>query len=192
MLVRDLMTSPAVTVTPYTLAREALRLLDECRITTLPVVDDDGAVVGVISEADLLALLPGMPQAAVLRLADDVATTRVGELMTHDAVTVRADSDIVEAVELLGSMVFKSLPVVQDERIVGVISRSDVVRVLAHVDDQIRDEVLRVLRAEDDSWTVTVAHGIATISGPVTDRQRRDAEALARSVAGVVGVRLPW
>ena len=192
MLVRDVMTSPAVTVTPYTMAREALRLLDECRITALPVVNDDGAVVGVVSEADLLALLPGMQFAAVLMLGDDIATRRVGDLMTHDAVTVRADSDVVEAVELLASMVLKSLPVVLDERIVGVISRSDVVRVLAHVDDRIRDEVLGLVRAEDDSWTVAVAGGIVTISGPVTDRQRRRAEAIARSVTGVVEVRLPW
>jgi CBS-domain-containing membrane protein len=192
MLVREVMTSPAVTVTPYTMAREALRLLDECSITALPVVNDDGAVVGVVSEADLLALLPGMTQTAALMLGDEMATRRVDELMTHDAVTVRADSDVVEAVELLASMVLKSLPVVFNERIVGVVSRSDVVRVLAHVDDRIRDEVLGLLRAEDDSWTVAVARGIVTISGPVTDRQRQDAEAIARSVTGVVEVRLRW
>jgi CBS domain-containing protein len=190
MLVREVMTSPAVTVTPYTTAREALRLLDECRITALPVVNDDGGVVGVISEADLLALLPGVRPTAPLVLADDAATRRVGELMTYDAVTVRADGEVAEALELLTSTGRKSLPVVLNERIAGVVSRSDLVRVLAHTDDRIRYELLGLVRAKGVNWTVEVTDGVVTVSGSVTERQRQDAEAMARSVAGVVGVRV--
>jgi CBS domain-containing protein len=134
MLVREVMTSPAITVTPYTTAREALRLLNECQITALPVVDDDGIVVGVVSEADLLALVPDGPQSDPM-LAAVPATRRVRELMTQPAVTVGAGSEVTEAVTLMRSTVMKSLPVVLSGRIVGVVSRSDLIRVLSHTDD---------------------------------------------------------
>jgi CBS domain-containing protein len=188
MLVREVMTSPAVTVTPYTTAREALRLLDECRITALPVVDDD-VVVGVVSEADLLALVPDGQLVDPLE-SGVPATRRVRELMTRPAVTVGADREVTEAVELMRSTVMKSLPVVLNGRIVGVVSRSDLVRVLAHTDDRIRYEVTGLFRAEGVNWLVDVTDGVVTINGPVTDRQRRDAEAIARSVTGVIDVRM--
>ena len=190
MLVRDVMTSPAVTVTPYTTAHEALRLLDECHITALPVVDDDGVVVGVVSEADLLALIPDGRHSDPLAPVGAAATRRVRELMTHPAVTVDADSKVIAAVELMRSSVMKSLPVVLNGRIVGVVSRSDLVRVLAHTDDRIRYDVIGLFRADGANWLVDVSDGVVTISGPVTDRQRRDAEAIARSVTGVVDVRV--
>jgi CBS domain-containing protein len=191
MLVREVMTSPAITVTEYTTAREALRLLGECRITALPVVDDDGIVVGVVSEADLLALIPDGPQSDPMR--PDIPTTRrIRELMTHPAVTVDADSEVIEAVKLMRSTVMKSLPVVLNGRIVGVVSRSDLVRVLTHTDDRLRDEVNGLIRAEGVNWLIDVTNGVVTINGPVTERQRREAEAIVRSVTGVVDVRIPW
>jgi CBS domain-containing protein len=190
MLVREVMSSPAVTVTPYTTAQEALRLLDECHITALPVVDDDGVVVGVVSEADLLALIPDSQQSDPLLPVGTAATRRVRDLMTRPAVTVGADSQIAEAVELMRSTVIKSLPVVLNRRIVGVVSRSDLVRVLAHADDRIRYAITGLLRAEGVNWLVDVSDGVVTIHGPVTDRQRRNAESIARSVTGVVDVRV--
>ena len=191
MLVREVMTSPAITVTEYTTAREALRLLGECQITALPVVDDDGIVVGVVSEADLLALVPDGPQSDPMR-PDVPVTRRIRELMTHPAVTVGADSEVIEAVKLMRSTVMKSLPVVLNGRIVGVVSRSDLVRVLTHTDDRLRDEVNGLVRAEGVNWLVDVTNGVVTINGPVTERQRREAEAIVRSVTGVVDVRIPW
>ena len=195
MLVREVMTSPAVTVSPYTTGREALRLLEECRITALPVVDDDGIVVGVVSEADLLALLPGGRQADPLPVGA-TSPHRVRALMTRPAITVGADSEITEAVELMQATVIKSLPVVLNGRIVGVVSRSDLVGLLAHTDDRICYEVTGRVRAEGVNWQVDVSGGVVKIAGPVTDRQRRDAEAIARSVTGVIDVRVspssPW
>ncbi len=192
MVVREVMTSPAITVTAYTTAREALRLLDECRITALPVVDDDGIVVGVVSEADLLALVPDDREG---RQPDPLqagvpATHRVRDVMTHPAVTVGADNAVAEAIELMRSTMIKSLPVVLNGRIVGVVSRSDLVRVLAHTDDRIRREVTGLVRAHGVNWLVDVTAGVVTITGPVTDRQRRDAETIAGSVRGVVDVRV--
>jgi CBS domain-containing protein len=193
MLIREVMTSPAVTVSPYTTEREALRLLEECCITALPVVDD-GVVVGVVSEADLLALVPpGRPSDPLP--AGATSTHRVRELMTHPAITVDADSEVTEAFGLMRSTMIKSLPVVLNARIVGVVSRSDLVRLLAHTDERICHEITGRVHAEGVNWLVDVTNGVATITGPVTDRQRRDAEAIARSVIGVVDVRVhgdPW
>ncbi|MEU4294397.1 CBS domain-containing protein [Kribbella sp. NPDC026596] len=112
--------------------------------------------------------------------------------MTHPAVTVGADSEVIEAVKLMRSTVMKSLPVVLNGRIVGVVSRTDLVRVLTHTDDRLRDEVNGLVRAEGVNWLVDVTNGVVTINGPVTERQRREAEAIVRSVTGVVDVRIPW
>jgi CBS domain-containing protein len=184
MLVREVMTSPAVTVTPYTTVHEALRLLDECRITALPALDDDGRVVGVVSETDLLAMMPdadrGLPQSQ---------PGRVRELMSQPAVTVSADSPVAEAVRLMTTAAVRSLPVVVNDRIVGVVSRSDLIHALAHADDLIRIEVIRHIRAEGRDWMVEVTDRIVTISGPVTDEQRRRAAELAGTVHGVADVR---
>jgi CBS domain-containing protein len=184
MLVREVMTSPAVTVTPYTTAHEALRLLDEYRITALPALDDDGRVVGVVSETDLLAMVPdadpGLPRPQPVR---------VRELMSQPAVTVSADSTVAEAVRLMTAAAVRSLPVVVDDRIVGIVSRSDLIHTLAHADDLIRTEVIRHIRAAGSDWMVEVTDRIVTISGPVTDEQRHHAEELAGTVHGVADVR---
>jgi len=194
MLIREVMTSPAVTVTPYSTGREALRLLEQCHVTALPVVDDDGFVVGVVSEADLLALIPDSPNASGRQpdplLASATSARRVRDLMTRPAITVCVDSEVTEAVKVMRSTAIKSLPVVLNDRIVGVISRSDLVRLLAHTDDRICSEVSSRVHAEGVSWLVDVRDALVTITGPVNDQQRQDAEALARSVNGVVDVRV--
>lgn len=184
MLVREVMTSPAVTVTSYTTAQEALRLLDEFRVSALPVVDDDGAVVGLLSEVDVLVLLPDITVTATR------TATRVRDLMTHPAITVSADCGIAEAVALMRTAAVRSMPVVLHGRIVGMVSRSDLVRLLAHADDLIRYEVLGRLRAEGAAWQVDVTDRVVIITGPVTDRQRHQAAELARSVTGVADVRV--
>jgi CBS domain-containing protein len=183
MLIREVMTSPAVTVTPYTTTHEALRLLDEYRITALPALDDDGRVIGVVNETDLLAMVPdadhGLPP----------QQRRVRDLMSQPAVTVSADSTVAEAVRLMTTAGVRSLPVVVDDRIVGIVSRSDLIHTLAHADDLIRTEVIRHIRAAGRDWMVEVTDRIVTISGPVTDDQRHHAAQLVQTVHGVAAVR---
>ena len=95
-----------------------------------------------------------------------------------------------EAVRIMTSNAIRSLPVVLKDRIVGVVSRSDLIQVLAHTDELIRYEITGRFRAEGMGWTVDVSDRVATITGPVTDDQRRHAEQLARAVHGVAAVRV--
>jgi CBS-domain-containing membrane protein len=190
MLIRDVMSSPAVTVTADTPIKDALVLLDEHEITTMPVVDRAGGLVGIVSEADLLR--DAAPLTATARTPVRVTTVtpprRIGESMTHQVVSVMADDDVEEAVDLLTSTVLKSLPVLLHGRVVGVISRRDLIHALATSDQRIRQEVQALLLGESSEWIAQVTDGIVTITGPYDDRQRRVAEILAGTIPGVVAV----
>jgi predicted transcriptional regulator len=114
----------------------------------------------------------------------------VDEVMTAKAITVQQDTDLAIAVDLVTSTGIKSLPVVDSEdRVVGMVSRRDVVRVLARADEALEQEVDALLVAAGMSdWLVDVHDGIAEISGPETSRERTLAKVLARTVPGVVAV----
>jgi CBS domain-containing protein len=191
MLIREVMTAPAITVTTDTSTRDALRLLDRNQITALPVVDRHGNLVGVLSEADLLqdAVLPeDRPPAAAVRLSTAPPVRRIGEVMTHLVVTVTGDSDLDQAVELMTSTMLKSLPVVDHGRVIGVVSRRDVIHMLATRDQRIRADVAELLRSECPDWLVEVDDGVVRVTGPDNEHQRRIAEVLAGTVTGVVAV----
>jgi CBS domain-containing protein len=123
MLVREVMTSPAVTVGPGTSVRDAIGLLDRFQITSLPVVDDDGRPVGVVSEADLLREALGLS-----------GHDTVGEVMTCEVLSVSADGDTMDAFAVMDGTAVKSLPVLLHGRVVGVLSRRDLVSALARGD----------------------------------------------------------
>lgn len=124
MLVRDIMTSPAVTIRPDDDAAEAARVLDRLSLTSLPVVDRDLRLLGIIGEADLIAWLATAPDTTVER-------TRVEDLMTRHVLTASADDELSRVVGLMAGTVLKSVPVLLRGRVVGVVSRRDVVRSLA-------------------------------------------------------------
>ncbi len=126
MLVRDIMSSPAVTIRPDDDLAEAARVLDRLSLTTLPVVDRDLRLLGIFSEADVIGRFSrtGEP--------DDGA--RVGDLMTARVLSVAADDDVAHVVELMRGTILKSLPVLLHDRVVGMVSRRDVVRVIARGD----------------------------------------------------------
>lgn len=123
MLVREVMTSPAVTVAAEVSLRDAIDLLDRHAITAMPVVDEAGRPVGVVSEADLL-------REALGRNAHET----VGEVMTCRVHTVSADGDLTDAFAVMDGTAVKSLPVVLHGRVVGVLSRCDLVAALARGD----------------------------------------------------------
>lgn len=123
MLVREVMTSPAVTVGPEESLRGAVELLDRLRITALPVVDRDGRPVGVVSEADLLREALG-----------PAAQDTVADVMTGEVLTVSADADLVDAFAVMDRTAVKSLPVLLHGRVVGILSRRDLVAALARGD----------------------------------------------------------
>ena len=192
MLVRELMTRRVVTASPETPVKEALRRLAEREVTAMPVVDHAGALVGVVSEADLIRDLV-VPDQRAHELPVHVGTgpwpKRVGEVMSNFPLSVRADADLTVAVELMTGSAAKSLPVLEDGVVVGVISRRDVVAVLARGDDRIEAEVDELLRSAELSCTVHVADGVVQVEGLADRHQQELATVLATTVRGVVGVR---
>jgi CBS-domain-containing membrane protein len=193
MLVKDVMTSPATTVGPDTSIKEALTLLDEHAITALPVVTGDARIIGVVSEADLIR--DGIQADFRQHLAFAPPETRtlpphtVGEVMNAHPVTVSPDTDLLEATDLMTTTTVKSLPVVDDhQRVVGVVSRRDVVHVLARADDVLEAEADDVFRRLGLDWLVDVVDGIASVTGPATDRETTMATAVLSAVPGITGV----
>ena len=193
MLVRELMSTHPITVTRLTRVVTALSLMSEHRVTALPVVTADGLVEGVISEADVLTdRVPTDQRHHEIPLEDSSLDSPrlVEEVMTLHVLSVQADTDVAEAVDLFTSSGVKSMPVADGAgRIVGVISRSDVVRALARADDDLAGEVDDLLmRAGLRDWYVEANDGEVHITGAGPERQVRLARALARTVPGVTGV----
>jgi CBS domain-containing protein len=189
MLVEDVMTREVAVVGPLTSVDDALHLLVARRVTSLPVVDDDRRVVGILSEADLLGHLlsrdPRAHQIPVHAAADD-PPRQVRDLMATPVRVTRPDDDVSDLAAVMAEHRWKSVPVVADGRLAGVVSRSDVLRALARPDAWIRGQVQGVLaELGHPLWQVTVAEGVAHLSGPGTDRERAAAEAAVLSVPGV-------
>lgn len=193
MLIRELMTAPAVTVMGDTTIGEALRLLDDHKITAMPVVDRHSDLIGVVSEADLmpdaLQLDDRVPTVAV-RVSASAAPRHVGEVMTHLVVTVHDDDDLDTAIDLLRSTMVKSLPVLQHGRVVGMISRSDVIHLLARRDERIRGDIADLLRRENLDWQVEVSDGNVKVTGPTNEQDHQRAEVLATTVRGVIAIHI--
>jgi len=190
----EIMTTPVVTVTPDHSAREAIALLAEHEFTSLPVVDDDGDVIGIVSEIDLLrARMPHDPRAHALpqRDAGDPPRT-VGDVMSDVVVCLSENADAADLAEVLVDNRIRAVPILRGGDLVGIVSRRDVLRTLLRDDTAIRSDVRERLAAyagEPDRWDVRVADGVVTVRGPwADDRERRAVSNLAATVPGVVRV----
>lgn len=115
MLARAIMTSHVVSIPPTTPVHEVAKLLSEYRISGMPVVDDEGHMVGLVTEADLISKQGDT--------AADIMSTRV--------VTVSESTPVDEIAQILTSNRFKRVPVVRDDKLVGIVSRADIVRMMA-------------------------------------------------------------
>ena len=195
MLVRQIMTSPAYSVEEGASLDTALRLMASARVTGLPVVDGDGRVVGIISEADLLKADLEPDPRAHLRSAHQTSgspASTVGEAMSANPHTVREDSDVAELAHTFANTSWKSVPVVRGGVLLGVVSRSDVIRALSRSDKAIASEVGRILAEMGlRHWRVDVTGGVVSLSGSGSDRERAAATSIARSVIGVRHVASP-
>jgi CBS-domain-containing membrane protein len=193
MLIRDLMTAPAVTVHAETPIGTALRMLDTTKITAMPVVDKAGTIVGIVSEADLIqdaALLESRAPIAAVATTTDPPPRRVVDVMSYLVATVRPDQELETAVELMWSTMTKSLPVVEHGEVVGMISRSDIIHLLAGRDERIQAQVKELVEAESPAWQVSVHDGVVTVTGPADEHERKIAKILASAAPGVVAVRI--
>lgn len=193
MLVRELMTSDPVTVTQDTPVKVALGLLSRHGITSMPVLGRQGRLRGVVSEADLIReMVPADPRAHEVPIEGQRQDRPhvVADVMTTHAVTVSPETDLAHAVELITTTTVKSVPVVDhDERVVGMLSRSDVVRVLARADDDLAREVDTMLASLGLSdWVADVTDGTVALTGPEGSPDRALAHLVAGTVPGVVEV----
>jgi CBS domain-containing protein len=205
--VRDVMTHPVQSVRPETPLKEVAHLLIDHRISGLPVVDDTGAVVGVVSEGDLLmkrqehgavhhrplARIFGQSEETRQLIAKAEART-AGDAMTTPAITIDAARPVNVAATLMVDRKVNRLPVTERGRLVGIVTRADIVRTFVRTDeelaDAIRNEVLvRALWIDPTEFAVDVADGIATVKGRV---QRRSTAAMVgpmiEMIAGVIAV----
>ena len=165
--VRDIMTTDVVTVRPDTPHQTVAAMLRQHRVSGFPVTGEDGKVVGVMTETDLVALVAGRYHRG--HRAAEQATA--GDLMSHPAVTVGPDDPVKTAARLMRKQRLQRLPVVdRDGRLVGIVSRSDVLSVFQRSDEEIRREVTQDVIADGfftdpGRFTVTVHNGIVTLEG---------------------------
>jgi CBS domain-containing protein len=209
------MTAPVISVQPGTPLKDVARLFIDKGISGMPVTDDGDRVVGVISEADFL--LKGQGAAARRRgtwrpiswlfggdqsRADQakIHATTAGEAMTSPAITIEASRPLREAASRMVESDVDRLPVVEDGKLVGILTRADLVRAYLRPDDELRQfieqEVLRdTMWLEPDEVRLSVDEGVVTLEGRVDRRSTSMILAkLVGQVDGVVGVedKLTW
>jgi CBS-domain-containing membrane protein len=194
MRARDVMTSPVVTVRSGTPAKETVQLLVTHGFTALPVVDDDDRLLGIVTEADLLRnrFLPD-PRALI---SDDrpeptpPAASTVDEMMVADVVAAGPDRHIAALSTLMVDRHLRTIPIVDDGRVVGIVTRLDLLRTIARDDDMIaRDVGHQLATAGRQHWDVTVVDGVVTLRGDgADDAESHIATVIAGAQPGVVGV----
>jgi CBS domain-containing protein len=203
MNVRDLMTTDVVVAHPETSLKAVARLLLEHRISGVPVVDGEGRVLGVVSEADLLVKEAGQPPQArrsPLRwlLGDDrddeavrqrINAVTAGEAMTTPVATIEADRPLSEAARRMTEGAINRLPVVVDGRLAGIITRADVVRAYARSDDELLAAAQVAVRAIDGLRVEEVSDGVVRIAGSVSHASvAATARKVIVAIDGVVAV----
>ena len=211
MKIRQLMSRDVVTVTTGTTLKEVARVLTRHDISGVPVVDADGAVVGIVSEADVLMKERGPQGRPTGRFAwfgdgrDLAADAKVdartaGEAMTSPALTIGPERPASAAARLMVERRINRLPVVKDGRLVGIVTRADLVRAFTRPDDELAreiraDVVERALWLSRDQVDVTVVDGEVALAGSVETRVDAEVlELLTARVPGVVAVssRVRW
>ena len=199
--VKDVMTAEVVAVRRETTFKELAAALRQHRVSAFPVLDDRDRVIGVVSEADMLAkeamTEPGV--AAELLHHSDVRKaegTTAGALMTHQVVTVSPDDSIEQAARMMHFLKVRQLPVVNaGGELVGIVSRSDVLSVFDRPDEDIRKDIVDTMLLHEflidpRQFKVTVEAGVVTMEGtPETAALGRALVRKARHVPGVVAVR---
>jgi len=197
MRTRDVMTTDVVVVGPDTGARDAARLLADRGFTALPVVDTTGTFVGVVSEAELLRdRLPEDPRRLVHGeppVPRTVPGDVVAQVMTTPTVTVTPNTDLAEVADLMLEHGVRSIPVLHEGRLAGIVTRRDLLRSISREDWIIEAEIRHRLNVLGTAhrWQVRVHAGRVSIVDSMDDAaDRHVAEVLARAVAGVTDVRI--
>lgn len=208
------MAKTVVSVSPKATIGEALDVMVRSHLSGLPVIDEAGRLVGMVSEGDFLRrpelgtekpagswivglLLPGKAAETYARARG----RRVDEIMSGDVATIEPTASLYEAAALMEKRHIKRLPVVDANKVVGMVTRADFVRALVELvrpayeeqpisDSEIKRRIEAELRAQPwapvASIEVSVQNGVATFRGVLTDERQRNAiHAVAESIDGV-------
>jgi len=216
MKASEVMTRDVLTVGPQTAVAEAIRLMLDNNVSGLPVLADNGKVVGILTEGDLLRrsetgterhrprwleilMGPG-------RMAGEYIRThgrRVEEIMTTDLISVAPDTPLDEVVSLMERRRIKRVPVLDDDALLGIVSRADLLRSLLQAldaphsealgDDEILEQILAELAkaawVPRDGLSITVQNGVVDLNGVILEEKEREAlRVVAENAPGVRAV----
>lgn len=183
MRAMDVMSRPVYTARPDDPVEQAAALISARMITSLPVVDPEGDLVGIVSERDLLPHQGVAGQPVV-----------VADVMTEDVVVAAPAEDVAEVAKAMLDHDVRCVPVVEGPEVVGVVSRRDILRSLVRTDDLVGTELqvrLDEYAGGQRRWVATVTDGAAVVSGAFDDQAQEVVVAvLARTVPGVNQVQL--
>jgi CBS domain-containing protein len=215
MRARDVMVRAVVTTSPDTTVEKLARLMINLRISGVPVLDGDGRLVGIVTEGDLLRRAETGTErhrsrwselfSSNSRLAAEYIKShakRVADIMTREVVSIDEMATLAEIADLLETKQIKRVPVVHDGRIVGIVSRADLLQVLASGgvktadedrDRTIRDQLLTKLRsqkwADASEGRVVVSDGVVHFWGIVgSEAERKALRVAAENTPGVLGI----
>jgi CBS domain-containing protein len=212
MKARDVMVSPVVTVKPYSSVKEVAKILIEKGISAVPVTDDSGKVVGIVSEGDLMhrsEVGTERQRSWWLRVmaGDDMLAAdyvkahgrKIADIMTRNVITATPDMPLDEIAILLEMNSIKRVPIVKDSQLVGIVSRANLVQAVASApkgleipltDSAIRDKLLAHLKAQP--WAdagllnVTVSDGAVHLWGITnSETERKAIRVAAETTPGV-------
>jgi CBS-domain-containing membrane protein len=215
MKARDVMVSPVITVKAHASIKDVATTFLEHRISAVPVIDDDGKVVGIVSEGDLLHRaeagterrrswwLEALTEEATLAAEFIKAHSRiVADVMTREVITATPDTPLHEIAALLEKKMIKRVPIIENGQLVGIVSRANLLQAVASgrkelelplSDTTIRDKLLANLKGQRWAHTallnVTVADGVVDLWGITNSGQERKAIRIAaESIPGVHAV----
>ncbi|MDQ7842335.1 MAG: CBS domain-containing protein [Armatimonadota bacterium] len=200
---KTIMTAPVITVTPQTPVREAARLLVERHISGLPVVDENGCLVGIVTEADFLYKeATPKPSEPLLRwfgrslwlerltgAARKAEGRTVGEVMTHNVITAEEDTPVQVLAALMVRYGVNRIPIVRGRQVVGIVTRADVLKVFQRSDEILEREARQILDdflAHGEEVGVSAEQGVLHLRGTVGSPGRR--QALLRRLWTIDGV----
>jgi CBS domain-containing protein len=189
------MTHPVYTVRATDPIEGAAALLTDRGITAAPVLDNDGRLIGIISEADLLTdRIPDDPTAHLRPTTSHHRPQVVAEVMTHNVITAWPDEDISDAARTMLHRNVRSLPVLDGTHLAGIISRRDLLRTVIRTDHILQDEIQQRLdgyAGNTRRWTATVTDGTVTITGTFDDEtEQHIITTMAHTVPGTSTVNL--
>ncbi len=215
MKARDVMVSPVITVRPTASVKDVAKIFIENRISAVPVVDDQGKLIGIVSEGDLLHRAEAdtqrrRPWWLLVMTSDETLAAdyikahsrKVADVMTKDVITAAPDTPLHEIARALERYAIKRVPIVQDGQIVGIVSRANLIQAVASdrkkpeispSDTAIREKLLAHLQAQRWADTglvnATVTDGVVDLWGvSSSDVEQKAIRIAAESIPGVVAV----